>query len=353
LQLIRLNNKSANIKVKEIDDSNALLKQFYQLGLELNQPHSYRKDSRFGLFKQALTNLDNKSMQKILLAYEGDKCIARLVAYIVGSDDNAVGFLALFEAYDRQRVVNCLFDHAIAFFEEHHIKKVFGPEAQLNEGVSAFSLNSHKSKPFLFEPDNNTYYPELWEEYGFLAKQDYYSRRLDDFSEHQEFLAPFYEKALANGFFFRAFNPKKYKEECQLMEQLSKACQNSSHLAGIDSQSMTLKPWLLPNLIHFVCNFQQKPIGFIYALPNFTQLRLANRLKKEHGSGFNVYCVAVLPRFQRLGLARALFYRLFDNAASFDQANLCLLDEGGPVDRVLMATGDVMRRYRSYHLELN
>lgn len=129
-----------------------------------------------------LTGKDNElfsqGIQKIFLAYDDDRPVARILAGVdmrrnaqTGLNE---GYFSLYETFDNVDYSNAVLDAAVAFLREHGITAIYGPVApsytDLNRGLL---VEGFDGPPVFYNPYNPTYYKNLLEDYGFKKERDY------------------------------------------------------------------------------------------------------------------------------------------------------------------------------------
>lgn len=355
------------MRIVEINHSQTELKQFHQLAMDVNKQPAIGSADSFKQMKKKLFAAEYIDNQCILLAFKDDKPVARLVARVSptlkDSDGFAYGFIGFFASMDNSLAATSLFEAAIDWFVARDIKTIIGPMADATWFANRLNLGPFERDHYVFEPQNPTYYPTLWEEFGFTCAADYYSRHFDDLAEQVDYLKPHYDNARRQGFHFRTLKPHKMQQEMHLSYEIARqAFHYSAYYSDVKEtvfsrQYATIKSWVKKQLFYFVFDKDNKPVGFIYALPDFARLDLAAKIsptKLAKIDTFNVYTVAVLPQYQRRGLGSALSYLCYRNAASLGmtQFNICQIKEGNPVDKINLSGGDVFRRYRLYQYQL-
>ena len=355
------------VRVISISQSQRDLKQFHQLAMDVHARPSNISGERFSQLKKELFDTAFLGKQCVLLAYEGEEPVARVVARLSpnlqDNEGRPYGLLGFFESHDNSLAVKELFDKAFEWFEEQGVTTVAGPMRNAAWFSHRFNLGPYDRVPYLYEPYNPSYYPEMWEEYGFRAAGDYYSRHIEDIDAQLDLLKLHHQKCLQRGVRFRAMKPHKIHQELDLSHQIAKHAFESSpyfsntHETIFSRQYTQLKSWVKKQLVHFAFDDKNNPIAFIYALPDYAKLNLAAKLspgKLGKIDTVNVYTIAVKPQYQRMGIASALTYLCYKNALKlgFHQANFCVMKEGNPMDKINHAAGTVFRRYRLYQKDI-
>ena len=266
------------------------------------------------------------------------KDVARMV--LIPSQD--VGKIGYFEAVNDLDAVKMLFNEAINYFKRMGVRSIIGPMNNDTWHSYRFNLGPY-TQPFLFEPYNPSYYPALWEGYGFVGVADYYSRCIEDISAMPSKLEEKYHGAIAKGFKFRTFESESFDNDLKIIYDIScKAFVDNFLYTEISFEDFyalyePAKKIIVPQLIVFVMDANNEPVGFFFGIPND---------KKT----FNGKTVAIVPGYRQYGLASAMQYLVYQNALKmgFSKANLCLIHQGNPSDKINKELGNITRTYRLY-----
>lgn len=284
--------------------------------------------------------------QKVLLAIQDEQPVGCLVART--SFDPKVGLLSFFDCLEDRTIATQLFDMAINFFLENtHAEKVIGPMKSAAFEEYRFSIGPYQEPVFLFEPSHPSFYPELFENYGFGCERDYYSRRLNQLSESLNKLEPKYIQCLEEGFYIKRIHtwPKNsiFKKLFALSRTLRQDDPYYFHI-GFDEFYHLEKHYLTiikQGLSYFIYDNHGVAIGFIIA-----------GIERSY---LNIYAIIVHPEFQKRGLASTMLYQAFKQALkrNVSKANILLIREGQKIENIDFSNAHVFRRYRLYGYNLN
>jgi hypothetical protein len=162
------------------------------------------------------------------LATVGKKVVGRISAMVnedlKDKDGTPVGTIGFFEVVNDYRVAQDLLDSATKWLhEEQAIHRIWGP---MNFDIwHGYRLMIHgfDQKLFYGEPYNKAYYPDLFECYGFTAKQHWDSVEITGRETLEKMIdrgAARYQLLIDRGYRFELFNMDKFKDELRKLHML-------------------------------------------------------------------------------------------------------------------------------------
>ncbi|NTV15460.1 MAG: hypothetical protein HGA96_16270 [Desulfobulbaceae bacterium] len=302
-----------------------------------------------------------------LLALENNTPIARLIVRTSSGHPNT-GLFGNFESVnDGGAAFRLLADRGVEWLAGLGVNTVVGPMDGDTWHKYRFNVGPFSSPPFLLEPYNPSYYPELWQRYGFSLLSRYFSRRIDDLEAALPQMARFYNRTLKNGFSYRPFRMVDFEAELAILHQLS--CEifadnflySDLDFAAFRDLYAGARAIIRPELIWFCQDKAGKYCGFVFALPDYFQAvksmgggrgifaKLKFLLHKGGADTLNVKTVGTLPQYRGTGLGPALGYLAYRQgyALGFRRANMCLMHES---NASLRLDGNQSRPFREYHL---
>ncbi len=309
--------------------------------------------------------------QRVFIALEGDRPLARLVARLSPSLKDAAGLpygmLGFFEAMDDPVAATALFTAAIAWLRETGAGTIVGPMD--GDTWHRYRLNAgpFEEPPFLLEPYNPPYYPALWEAAGFRILESYASTRADTAAVARR-LEPRHREALAAGYRLRPFTGLLFEDELAAIYELSREVFAGNFLYTEISEDEFIalyagaRALIDPGLIWFARSPEGEDVGFLFAYPDHFQAvaamkgsrGLAAKLRflwhRRKPTAVNIKTLGVLPEHRRSGVGAALMHRVHLEALErgLHLANHCLFREGNPSGSMAGEEAKLLRRYHLY-----
>lgn len=332
-----------NFEVREIS-SKKELKAFIKLPWDL-----YEKDENWvpplkGSLMKVLLGKDNplfmSGSHTFFMIYNNGKAIGRVLVGIneklnVEKEKNE-GYISLFECINSREVAYLLLDTAINWLKDKGTTKVVGPVSPTNgDDTRGLLVEGFDGPPVLMNSYNPPYYPEFFEEYGFIKDIDLYAYYFsaDDIPVDR------YKRVVnyaMKKFDFRIdkINLKNLNEETKDIKTILDLAMPDSweHLTPPSLEELTaeinnLKTLADEDLIYIARdNKTNNPIGFVVSLPDYNQV-----LKKMNGkmfpfgvikflwykrkiNGLRAFIQFVVPKFRNKAVNGAIFYRLMIEA---------------------------------------
>jgi GNAT superfamily N-acetyltransferase len=326
-----------------------------------------RKDVLSSLFRP-----DFAGLQKAWVAIEGGRPVARIVARRSPTlrDGNGLpyGMLGFFEAMPGVEV-GTLFDEAVRWLRETGAGEILGPMDGDTWHKHRLSVGPWDAPPFLLEPYNPRYYPDLWESHGFTVLESYASKRVEP-----ELVAAHLEAkrqaALAAGYRLRRLEPRRFRDELRRIYTLSRAIfsRNFLYTDIPEEEFLSLyagaRSLIDPDFVLIAQAPSGEDAGFLFAFPDRFRAVAAMRgrrdplalvrflLHRGEVDAVNFKTIGVMPAHRKAGLGAALMGQGHRVAVEkgYRAANHCLFREGNPSGEMDGGTGRVMRRYHLYRL---
>ena len=151
----------------------------------------YRDDKKYvpPLKKSVLNQLDmNRNpffeygSAKYFLARSGDEVLGRIAAFRnpqMDKNETKVGTVGFFESINDRAVADGLLNAAIDWLKSKDCNEVWGPMNSSIWNSYRFKIDFLDEEPFVGEPYNPEYYPQLFEQFGFKIKHTWYSSLID------------------------------------------------------------------------------------------------------------------------------------------------------------------------------
>lgn len=300
------------------------------------------------------------------LAYEGDRPVARCCARLQTAEP-AIGTIGSFEAYNHPTAVQALLATAVDWLKQQGVKRIIGPMDGDTWHHYRFNTGPFDAPPFIKEPWNPAYYPQLWESSGFSTLETYDSFIVDDPAQASIHQTKYLERCKRNGYSFTPITAANYNDQLPVIHTLSCAifAQNILY-TPIDTHAFDLlykpaRPLLKNGLCWVAKGPNNNPAGFIFAFPDYADALRAMKGKhdvlaklrflfnRKKATRTCIKTIGIIPEARGHGLANALACLCFENSIKlgFHQALMCLMHSANPSRRL---GGNMDRPYRSYTL---
>ena len=323
----------------------------------------------------AIADLDRDEFantQRVLVAEDGGRPVARVVARrshkLMDDSGRPHGMLGFFEALNHPEAVKDILGAAIGWLRSTGAGSIVGPMNGDTWHSYRFNVGPFEHPPFLMEPYNPPYYPELWERCGFKVLETYYSQRVDDIQALADSLEKKHERALSNGYTMRRLDSGSFLEELEIIHRLSLESFADNFLyPEIPLREFTnmyagAKRLLDPDLTWFAEAADGGIAGFLFAFPDelkavasmggkrspLALLRFA--VARGHADAINIKTAGVARDHRRMGLFAALMFCAVREAIrkGYRATNLCLIKEGNPSGILADSLAEILRRYVLY-----
>jgi GNAT superfamily N-acetyltransferase len=145
---------------------------------------------------------------------------ARASAFLLdGETQGHVGFFESTEDYDAAAGV---LDAAVSWLRERGATAVRGPVNFDTWHSYRFITSGWESgPPFLLEPYNPPYYPQIWERFGFRCAAKYFSNLQPDLAAVTAQLRRHHEKAVKAGVTFRPISLETFEADLRVLYEMS------------------------------------------------------------------------------------------------------------------------------------
>ena len=215
-----------------------------------------------------------------LVVENNNKYIARLLITVNYSKQlnlNKCGYFSLFESINDKECIKLLFDYAISILKKQnitHLEGTFYPYDQDNR--RGIQISGFEDEPLIFTSYNKDYYKVLLEEYGFKKDFDTYAYK-HDFNEYNlDRVEKIKERLLKKtNIKIENVNFKQIKKEISDIHQIMKQATNDiifQEAPSIEELESIVKNWksfLWDDLILVARTKENKPVGFVMAIPNY------------------------------------------------------------------------------------
>lgn len=245
------------------------------------------------------------------------------------------GYLSLFESIDDEQVSSELLRFAEEWLKVNgmdHMKGPFSlPGGDDNRG---FLLDNFKDPTMIMNTYNKSYYPRLFESYGFEKYHDVYAYISDSKNEkikRYEKIIPYAMER--NHFRVDKIRLKEIQQEMKDVKVIIEKAMPDEWLDFLppnDEEIQLIAKQLVPyadeDLIYIARNLKGEPIGFNIALPDYNEVlaKMGGRLfpfglfkflyYRKRIKGLRFFVLFVVPEYRSKGVSSAIYYHIFKAA---------------------------------------
>lgn len=272
-----------------------------------------------------------------LVIEKNNKYIARLLITVHYSKQlnlKECGYFSMFESINDNECVKLLFDEAIKILKKQnitHLEGTFYPYDQdKRRGIQITGFND---EPQIFTSYNKEYYQNLLEEYGFKKDFDTFAYK-HNFNDYDFKRVEKIKERLLNkvNIKIEKANFKQINREINDIHQIMKLATNDiifQEAPTIEELESIVKNWknfLWNDLIIIARTKENKPIGFVMAIPNyyFVFRKMKGKLNpvslikmlyyKNKIKSMRIMLQYVIPEYQNKGINFLLYNELFINS---------------------------------------
>lgn len=340
----------------------------------------YRGDSNYcepfeGAERREYERERFRDRQRLIVAEDDNGLVGHVLARVATEhpqqDGSPLGMLGQFEALDHSRAVRDLLGVACTWLQGEGCKAVAGPIDGDTWHAYRFNLGPFGEPPFLKEPYNPPYYPQMWENCGFRHWQGYHSRRVPDIAAAREGMGPKWRAVREQGFRFDGIEVERLEAYLERLYSMVRVIFADNFLyseisfeefvALYDGAEMLVDP----ELAFILVAPDGRDAGFSFTFPDLGPAVAAMHGKKSlwakakfllhrHTDTGNVKTVGIMPEFQGRGLYTAMTYQFYEGmlGKGLSKANLCLMIDGNISASADGGDGELLRRYALYRREL-
>jgi hypothetical protein len=271
------------------------------------------------------------------LALSGGRIVGRVSAMVNGEmkapEGGALGAVGFFDCIDDQSAADDLLGAAVTWLHEKGIRRIWGP---MNFDVwhgYRFMVRGFDRKPFLGEPYNHSYYPELFSRFGFAPIHTWDSLEITGRETLDKMIArgaARHQLLVNRGYHFDTVDSKRLARElptihCIIMAAFSRH-PGFTHLSPEEfTRLFSGSGWAMhPQMTHFAYDPEGASAGFAAAFLEISDVVRAARQKRwlpalaafttrRRKTGWiNFYIGGITPQEEKKGsgLGRVGFYRV-------------------------------------------
>lgn len=288
------------------------------------------------------------------------------------------GYLSLFESIDDEMISYKLLDFAEVWLKGKgmdHMKGPFSlPGGDDNRG---FLLDNFKDPTMIMNTYNKSYYPRMFENYGFEKYHDVFAYISDSGNENikrYEKLVPYamernhftVDKIRLKDIQSEMKDVKEIIEKAMPKEWLDFVPPNDEEIQLIAKQ---LVPYADPDLIYIARSLKGEPIGFNIALPDYNEVlsKMNGRLfpfgifkflyYRRRIKGLRFFVLFVVPEYRNKGVSSAIYYHIFKSAVEKGYTHVegsTIWDYNEPMKLdIEKYGGKIYKTYRIYTKKIN
>ncbi len=304
--------------------------------------------------------------QMVFIAEDHGQVRARCVARRSGV--SGTGTIGFFEAFHDVAACGQLLTAAEDWLRSHGVRRVLGPMDGDTWHRYRFAVGSLREAPFLKEPWNPVYYPELWEACGYRVIDRYFSARIPDPEKAVANLMPYLRRIRRQGYTFRPIDKRRLTEEVGLMHRLSlQIFSGNRHYTAIGLESFLrlyegIQSILVPGLCQFCCAPDGAEVGFVFGYPDYADAVRAMRGRHSWSAklkflwnrrGVDRVCfksLGCLPAYRGTSVGPALMATALEQvvAGGYKEVLMCLMHEHNDSRRLDAGTSVPFREYVLY-----
>jgi len=341
---------------------------------------------------------------KFFIAYNDGRPAGRVMSFIDYNYNekynDRFGWFGLFESIENKDLALMLLDRAVDYLKKNGCRKIIGPAKFNAGGEIGLLIDGFENKPYFLEPYNAPYYKDIFEEYGLVKENDWYSVVTDsiisrDYMDRVErVLLKISNKdhKTLNEIKIRNVNFQDYRNEIKIIKELYNTIWNSENHpqqvrmtdAEFNLQALGIKAISIEDLI-FIIEKDDIPIGISVNLPDineviedfdskwlhipskhFFNLRdlsrdikifnlIQKKLKTDGFTRLRILLLGIKKEFRKAGIESKVFFKINKDAvnlgfkyASGSQLADINLDIINPIFRL----GKVAFTWRVYGLDI-
>jgi GNAT superfamily N-acetyltransferase len=313
------------------------------------------------------------TMQQFLARKNG-KVVGRIAGIIDEQyhkyREKEVAYFGFFECINDREAAHALFDAALAWARERGMKRSIGPISPCTNHILGVLLDDFEGVPMIQVPYNASYYPGLYDAYGFGKEKDHLAFLVDkDKLEISDKIKRVVNLVRKNKRLrFETVDMKKYDQLLEMaLDLYNKAwADNSDFVPWTEDEfrhmAKDLKLVIHPELT-FVAYVDGQPAGLSICLRNINEVlvkmngrllptgifKLLLGLKKT--KTLRLAILGVVPEYRRMGIDALFVLETYERgvAMGYSECEVSLiLEDNYPLVNLLTKWG--VRLYRNYRV---
>ncbi|MCB9655527.1 MAG: N-acetyltransferase [Deltaproteobacteria bacterium] len=325
----------------------------------------------------AFENLDVRP----IIAVRDGKVVARIIAHVDRAynayHDTQAGFFGFFESIDDRSIAHAVLHEAAQWLKDRGCREVFGPMNLTSNHQMGMIVENFDRPAFIEEPYNPSYYPALFESFGFGKAKDLFVWWIDIAegmtTEKRQRIKRIAERIRKKeNITVRQADPARLKEEIEkLFKIYVGAWEKNWGFVPLSRREFEylvepMKDIMIPEMVLFV-EVAGEPVGFCATLPNiheklpkdgrllpFGWLKLLRGLKKT--KHMRLYTLGMLPAYRKRGLESIMFSETLERGQRLGALGGEIgqtLEDNDLINRAIESMeGRLDRRYRIFGMTL-
>ncbi|HEB87943.1 MAG TPA: N-acetyltransferase [Deltaproteobacteria bacterium] len=299
--------------------------------------------------------------------------IAATVDEAYQADSPGTGFFGFFEFIEDVEVAGALLDRARDWLADRGMETAVGPFNFNSNHEFALLVDGFDSDPYIANPHNSAYYPEIYEAVGLRPVMDWYAYHVDSRMKGVKRMQRVCDRLLSRHpeIVIRPIDMARFDEEVEAVREIYRDAweKNWGHVRVSDEEfvfiAAGLKEVLDPDLC-LIAEVGGRTAAISVTLPDMNQVvkKMKGRIlpfgwrhllrKKKIIDRVRVFMLGVSPEFQSLPLGAALYARSFEVGESkgLGQGEASLILENNVRMRGALEKmgATIEKTYRSYEI---
>ncbi|MCP5039791.1 MAG: N-acetyltransferase [bacterium] len=301
--------------------------------------------------------------------------ITATIDYGYQTREPGVAFFGFFDFIDDLEVASALLRAARDWMREHGMRSAIGPFNLNTNHEFGLLIDGFDTPPFVANPHNSAYFPEIYEALGLEKIMDWYAYRIDPAAERVLRMRAIAERFLKRHpeVVIRNLDMKRFGRDVALLHRIYDDAweHNWGHVRVSEREfqylANSLKAIIDPSLC-FVAEVAGEPAAISVTLPDYNRLvkRLDGRLfptgwwtllrGRNKIDAVRVFMLGVKQEYQHLPLGAPLYWKTWERglALGVREAEASLVLETntrmrGALERM---GATIYKTYRNYRIEL-
>ena len=278
---------------------------------------------------------------KNYLIMERGRPVAHISAVLDKRLLSSIGLVGYFDAVKEPEYANKAFDAARGYLAGRKKKLIRGPVDLTTWNNFRVSYPENK-RPFILEPFTRGYYRDLFEGYGFQIVQSNISTIVKTGRSGLSAYRPMYASLQKEGFVFEAVDDKDLSRSLPEIYKLAAATFKDTWCfvkISFEEFLYDFQGSAAPYLLYLARNKKGKAVAFFLGASDVCPGGKRRIILKTMG---------VLQEYQKLGIARALFYLAYLKAKEENASELIFSTMRSDNEKIRGLTGSAQSIYRRY-----
>jgi ribosomal protein S18 acetylase RimI-like enzyme len=275
------------------------------------------------------------------LVFDRGKPVAHISAILDRRLPSYVGLIGYFDSLEDRKYANEAFEAAVGYLAARSKRIIRGP-IDLTTWHNFRVSYPEDNPPFMLEPFTRGYYRDLFEGYGFESAQKNISTIVKIQRSGLDSYRTMYKKLKNDGFTFEAVKRSSLAYALAQIHKLAIATFGESWCfvkISFEEFVYNFQGATAAHLLYLVRNKKKKAVAFFLGARDVYSSAKKRAVLKTMG---------VLPEYQKLGIARALFYLVYLQARQEGASELIFSTMRQDNSKIRNLTGLAHSIYREY-----